>query len=437
MRQKILTLISNLRSHEGFLRYAKNTSWLMGEKVLRMFMGLFVGIWVARYLGPEQFGLLSYAQSFVFLFTAVASLGLDSIVVRELVRDSSQRDILLGTAFGLKLIGAVAVVPILWVAVQFTNNDSFTNFLIFITAGATIFQSFNVIDFYYQSTVMSKYVALTNTICLFLSSLIKVALIMNHASLVAFAWMGVFDAVVVMLGLVYFYVTKTRHKLVAWRFDTQRAKSLLKDSYPLIISSVMISLYMRIDQVMIKQMLDNNAVGQYAAAVRLSEVWYFIPMALGNSLLPAVLNAKKNSETTYYQRLKSIYFLNIWLSIFIATSISLFSGKIVTILYGEAYKQAISLVQISVWGGIFVALGIASNMMLIADNLQKVNMFFTTISTIINILLNIFLMQIYGVLGAAYSTVIAYALNGFLMHFFLKSTRKNFFIICKACVYYK
>lgn len=102
------------------MKYAKNTSWLMGEKILRMFMGLFVGIWVARYLGPEQFGLLSYAQSFVFLFTAIATLGLDSIVVRELVRNGSQRDILLGTSFALKLAGSLFVLPFLWIAVQFT-----------------------------------------------------------------------------------------------------------------------------------------------------------------------------------------------------------------------------------------------------------------------------------------------------------------------------
>ncbi|HDY85387.1 MAG TPA: flippase, partial [Methylophaga sp.] len=145
------------------MRYFQNTSWLMGEKILRMSVGLFVGIWVARYLGPEQFGLLSYAQSFVFLFTVIATLGLDGIVVRELVKDKTQRDVLLGTAFGLKLIGAFLILPILAIAVQLTSNDNYTNLLVFIIASATIFQSFNVIDFYYQSKVLSKYVALANT----------------------------------------------------------------------------------------------------------------------------------------------------------------------------------------------------------------------------------------------------------------------------------
>ena len=122
----------------------------MGEKLLRMVVGLFVGIWVARYLGPERYGLLSYAMSFVGLFIAIATLGLDSIVVRELVKDESLRSKLLGTAFTLKLIGAFLMLIILAIAVHLTSNDYDTNLLIFIIASATIFQSFNVIDLYFQ-----------------------------------------------------------------------------------------------------------------------------------------------------------------------------------------------------------------------------------------------------------------------------------------------
>ena len=138
--------LQSLKSNQGFMRYFRNTSWLFAEKILRMFVGLFVGIWVARYLGPEQFGLFSYAQSFVGLFTAIATLGLDGIVIRELVKDESRRDELIGTAFWLKLIGAFGVLLVLAVAVNFTSNDSYTNTLVFIIASATVFQAFNVVD---------------------------------------------------------------------------------------------------------------------------------------------------------------------------------------------------------------------------------------------------------------------------------------------------
>lgn len=426
--EKFIQLIQKARSHEGFLRYAKNTSWLMGEKILRMFIGLFVGIWVARYLGPEQFGLLSYAQSFVFLFTAIATLGLDSIVVRELVKNGSQRDIILGTAFTLKLIGAIGILPILWIAVQFTSNDSYTNLLIFITAGATIFQSFNVIDFYYQSTVMSKYVALSNTISLLLSSFIKVILILNHASLVAFAWLGVFDAVVVMAGFLYSYITKTGHRLGHWRFDRGQAKQLLRDSYPLIISSVMISLYMRIDQVMIKEMLDTNAVGQYAAAVRLSEAWYFIPMAVCSSLFPAIVNAKQVSQELYFQRLRQLYTIMIWSAIMIAIPVTLLSPLFISLLYGEAYSQAVTILQYHIWTGIFVGLGVASSGFLNIENLNHLAMYRTGLGLLINILLNLLLIKKVGAVGAAIATFFAQVFAAYLYDLLHPSLRANFWL---------
>jgi len=158
----MISKIKSIRNHQGFIKYFKNTSWLFGEKILRMVVGLFVGIWVARYLGPEQFGLFSYTQSFVGLFTAIATLGLDGIVVRELVRDESRRDELIETAFWLKFIGAFGVLIVLAIAVNFTSNDTYTNTLIFIIASATIFQSFNVVNMYFQSKVMGKYIVYAN-----------------------------------------------------------------------------------------------------------------------------------------------------------------------------------------------------------------------------------------------------------------------------------
>ena len=143
----IKTKIDQLASRQGFMRYFKNTSWLMGERILRMAVGLFVGIWVARYLGPEQFGLFSYAQSFVGLFTVIAGLGLDGIVVRELVRDPAKQAVLLGTAFRLKIIGALLVIVVLAIAMWLTNQDGLTALLVFIIASATVFQSFNAVSY--------------------------------------------------------------------------------------------------------------------------------------------------------------------------------------------------------------------------------------------------------------------------------------------------
>ncbi len=437
MWNRLLLLKAQLWGHAGIRRYGANTAWLMGEKLLRMFMGLFVGIWIARYLGPEQFGLLSYAQSFVFLFTAIATLGLDSIVVRELVKDNSQRNVLLGTAFTLKLIGSLCILPLLWFGVQFTSNDSYTNLLIFIIASGTIFQSFNVIDFYYQSSVLSKYVAFANTITLAISSIVKVVLILNEASLLAFAIVGVFDTVILSIGLIYFYWQKTHHSLREWQFDRVVAKRLLVDSWPLILSSVMISLYMKIDQVMIKEMLDNNAVGQYAAAVRISEAWYFLPMAICNSIFPAIINAKKVDEVLYYQRLQRLYGFIIWISILVALPITLASDLIIDLLYGHDYAESSRILSINIWAGIFVGISIVKGKWQLSENYTYLHWYGSIWAVLINIILNLWLIPLYGATGAALATLVTRIQGSYIINFFFPIMRYQNTLIIRALFFNK
>ncbi|WP_331774337.1 flippase [Sulfurospirillum sp. 1612] len=418
------------------MKYFKNTSWLFGEKILRMIVGLFVGVWVARYLGPEQFGLFSYAQSFVGLFTAIATLGLDGIVVRELVKDESRRDELIGTAFWLKVMGAFGVLLILAIAVNFTSNDSYTNTLVFIIASATIFQSFNVIDFYFQSKVLSRYVVYANVISLLISSIVKVTLILNEAPLIAFAWVILFDSFVLACGFIYFYI-KNNSTFNMWNltFKKETALSLLKDSWPLILSGIVISIYMKIDQVMIKEMLDNEAVGQYAAAVRISELWYFIPMVIASSLFPAIINAKKQSEELYYSRLQKLYDLMVWMAIAIALPMTFLSDWVVGLLYGEQYNQAGSVLMIHIWAGIFVFLGVASGKWLLTENLQIFSTINTSIGAVVNIVLNYILIKEIGVVGAAWATLISYFVAAYLSLLFWNKTRINFLNLSKSLLF--
>lgn len=425
MWNRLLLLKAQLLGHEGIRRYGANTAWLMGEKVLRMFMGLFVGIWVARYLGPEQFGLLSYAQSFVFLFTAIATLGLDSIVVRELVKDNSQRNVLLGTAFTLKLIGSLCILPMLWLGVQFTSNDSYTNLLIFIIASGTIFQSFNVIDFYYQSSVLSKYVAFANTITLAISSIIKIVLILNEASLLAFAIVGVFDTVILALGLIYFYWQKTHHSLREWQFDKVVAKRLLSDSWPLIFSSIVLTIQARIDQVMLKEMIGNQEVGYYSAGMRLIEAFGFIPVILSQSLYPAIQNAKKISLSVYKSRLTNFYRLNFTAFLIIAIPIYYFAEVIVVLLYGEEFKRVGGILSILAMRLFFTNMGTARSVFIISENLLKFSMITMFIGTIINILMNYLLIPKYNSEGAVIATIISFSITTFIIDAMYDKTRVN------------
>lgn len=400
----------------------------MGEKVLRMFVGLFVGVWVARYLGPERYGLFSYVQSFVGLFTVLSTLGLDSIVVRELVKDDSHKEALLSTTFVLKLCAAFLTVLLLGVAICFTSNDAFVNKMVFIVASAVFFQSFNVIDMFFQAKVLSRYVVYANTVSLCVSSLLKVVCIFYQAPLIAFVWIVLFDSMVLALGLIYFYARFTRWNIHFKVFDAAVAKALLQNAWPLILSGLVVSIYMKIDQVMIQEMLGSEAVGQYAAAVRISEAWYFIPMVIASSLFPAIVNAKQVSEELYYTRLQRLYALLAWIAIVIALLITFLNDWVIHLLYGSQYNQSSSVLTIHIWAGVFVSLGVASSQWFISENLQTLAFWRTFYGMLCNIILNIILIPKYNIQGAAIATLLSYLVAGLIFDGFCKETRKNFFM---------
>ncbi|MFT6836249.1 MAG: O-antigen/teichoic acid export membrane protein [Francisellaceae bacterium] len=411
--------LDKLKNNPGVQKYLANTSWLFLEKIIRMTAGLLIGVMVARYLGPKQFGFFSYLISFVGLFTVIATLGLDSIVVRELVKKKSQANMLLGTAFTLKFFAAIIVITLILLTANFTGEDSTTTYYILLIASSTLFQSTNVVDFYFQSQVSSKYIAYVNIISLVISSIVKIILVISEAPLTAFVWMTLFDSISLACAFCYFYSTKAS-SLLAWRFKRTIALRLLKDSWPLILSGIMISLYMRIDQVMIKNMLDDEAVGFYSAAIRLSEVWYFIPMLITSSLFPAIVNAKKHSVELYHSRLQKLYDLTFWGGVLIALPISLMSEWIVLLVFGDAYHEAASVLVLHVWAGIFVGMGVVKGKWQVAENLPMHGFYGAILSLVVNLILNYLLIPQYGIKGAAFATLVSQLCAGYLINYFFK-----------------
>lgn len=428
-----LILPAFIKKQLGFKKYFQNTLWLISEKVLRIFSTLLVGVWVVRYLGPSDFGLLAYAQSYVALFAVLSTFGFDNVVIRELVKDNAKIDKLVGTVFWLKVMGAFVVLTILAIAVNFTSNDYITNAIIFILASTTIFQSFNVLDLYFQSKVMSKYVAYSNMISLFITSLLKIALIIYKAPIIAFAWVILFESFILAIGFIYFYIkTNSTFFIKNLKFTKTIAISLLKDSWPLFFSAIVVTIYMKIDQVMIKEMLNVEAVGQYAAAVKLSEVWYFIPTAIVSSVFPAIINAKKKSDELYYARLQMLYNLMVWMAIAIALPMTFLSDWIVALLFGEEYNQAGSILMIHIWAGVFVFLGLASSRWFVVENLLLLSFWRYFAGMVVNVFLNYILIPKYGGIGAAYATIISYSLQAFFFDVLQKKTRAMFKMKLKA-----
>lgn len=400
-----------------------------------MIAGLLVGIWVARYLGPTQFGVFSYAIAFAALFSSIANLGLDSIVVRDLVRDPSRRDLYMGTAFWLKLTGSVIMLVAMACAIQLTSNDAATNLYIFIIGSGVIFQSFEVVDFYFQSRTLSKFVSVCKLAQLLISSLLKLCLIYMGADLVWFVLVSLTDQITLALSLYLAYRSQNKGRFYH-HFDLTLAKQLLRDSWPLIISGLVIMIYMRIDQIMIKEMLGEKEVGVYSVAIRISEVWYFIPMLLTNSLFPSIVNAKKVSEELYYTRLQRLLTLLVWASMLVAVGVTFLSDWLVALLYGEAYKDAGQVLVIHIWAGVFVSLGVASGAWFTIENLQRYAFYRTALGAIINVILNMILIPLLGLIGAAIATVIAQSMAALFFDGLTSRTRSLFFMKLKTIFFF-
>jgi len=266
--KKIETRI-NFKS-DTFKKYFKNTSWLLAEKIFRVLLSFFVSILVIRYLGPDNFGLLSYAISFYGLFTALSVLGLESISIRELVKHPDKRDKLLGSVFGLRLIGGAITLAIIIIVLLSTGESYDTSLLIIIISSSAIFQSFSVVDYYFRSKVEARYSVYVLSSSVLISAVIKLLMVYWKAPLIYFAIIFSFEFLVAAIGFITVYKKKGL-KISGWKFDKQLSVELLKDSWPLILTGLVVSIYMKIDQVMIKNMLNNEQVGYYAAAVRLSE----------------------------------------------------------------------------------------------------------------------------------------------------------------------
>lgn len=385
-----------------------NTGWLFFDNFLRMGVGLLVGVWVARYLGPDQYGQLSYALAFVLLFSSLANLGLDSIVVRNIVRDSSNRDKILGTVFVLKLIGGVFAFGVTMIAILLLRPaDQLTHWLVGITAAGMIFQAFDTIDFWFQSQVQSKFTVITKNAAFLLISIIKVGLVLSKASLITFAWTGLAEIALGSMGLVVAYRINEQY-LKAWRASVAFAKELLRDSWPLIFSGIVSMIYLRIDQVMLGEMAGNEEVGIYSAAVRLAEVWYFIPMAIYSSVLPSIVEAKAVSEELFYDRLQKFYNMMAFIGYAVALPVTFLAGWVVELLFGHAYGKAGAMLAVLIWAGLFVNLGVARSSFLMSMNWTKVHFMTVFMGCLVNVALNYILIPLYGGMGAVIASCIAY-----------------------------
>lgn len=403
-------------SSNSFRKYFANISWLFFERILRIVISFIVSVFVVRYLGPKEFGIYSYAISFAWLFASISTLGLESISTRELVKNPDKRDEINGTVFFLRLLGSVSCIIITGIVLLLIGESTYTTILILIFSGSFIFQSFSAIEYYFRAIVKAKYNAYALLTSVILSSGLKILFIILKAPLVYFIIAASTEYLILAIALVIVY-QQNDLSVISWKYSKKMASSLLKDSWPLALSGVVVMIYMRIDQVMIKNMLNEESVGYYSAAVRLCEAWYFIPVTLCNAIFPAIVNAKSVSEKFYNNRMQKLYDLLTWLAIGIAVPVTIFSDQIIQILFGSDFASASPVLTIYIWAGIAVFLNVASGQYLINENLAKLTFFRSFIGMVINVILNLVLIPIYGIVGSAVATLISYTIVTFSLAF--------------------
>jgi len=407
-----------------------NLGWLVVEKGVRLVFNVGVGFWVARYLGPAGYGELNFALAIVGIALLLAELGLDGVVRRELIRSPGEATRLLAAVWGLRLAGAGTAWALVSLGGRFSGESSLQ--VLLPVLALTLFQPVLwVNDLWFQARLQAKWSVFAQVAGLMVGAAVRVGLILQQAPLVAFAWAAVIEMVVVGLLLGWF-ARRDGLVLQLARFEPARARGLLREAWPLLLSGFAVVLYLRVDAVMLRLLQGEAAVGVYAAAVRFTEVWYFLPTALASSLLPSLLRARERDAAAYAERLQLSYDLNAGLAYAIALPLALLAPWVIGVAYGPDYAGAAPVLAVHIWSVVFVFLGVARGQFLVNEGHTQFYLAATGAGLLINVGLNWILIPRQGALGAALATVIAQAVAAWLSSFCFAPVRRSAWMQARA-----
>ncbi len=408
---------AKLNNRPNLKKIVGNTGWLFGERLLGMALSLLIGVLVARYLGPKQYGTYNFVIAFILLFEPLCQLGLNSIVTRDLVRHPQAKNEILGTAFTIRFIAGCLSSLAAIIAIRFLRPETplIHSFVLLLAVG-NMFQAFQTICFWFESEISSKYIVITRSIVLLITSGLNLLLVWTKSSLFFFVAIAAIKLVLENISLVLSYQL-TGGNLLKWRFNYQKAKTLLVQSWPLILSSFGAIIYLKIDQIMLGELSTDEAVGIYAVAARISEIWYFIPLAIASSVFPSLLKSKEKSQEIYHTKLQQIYDVLACLAFLIAGFVSLSATPLITLLFGTAYRSASTILAIHIWACVFIFMRAVFSKWLIAEDMFVYSLVTHGLGAVANVILNLLLIPSYSGIGAAIATVISYATASYLALF--------------------
>ena len=402
-----MNALQKIKDRKGLRESLSNIGWLSGDRVLRMFGAVVVGTAVARYLGPSQFGLLNYGLAIYALFNTISNLGLDFLVVRDVALDENREPQILGTTFVLKGLASVLTTLGAIIATRILEPRNTTLIIIVaLMSFASIAQALDVIDYYFQARTRSRYVVVPRNVIFVTASVARLVAVFLHGSLLVFAWIGAIEILMTELGLIVSYLI-FRRPLPRWNWKMPYAKGILVESWPLLLSSFMIMIYMRSDQVLLGRMAPSAVVGHYTAAVRLSEIWYSIPLIICASVMPNLLKGRAANPQLYYGRLQRLYDSMVFLSVAVAISTQFAGPLVIRILYGRSYAPAAGMLAVHIWTGVFVFVGCVSGQQFVQEKLTISSLQRTVLGAVLNVVLNILLIPRWGGIGSALATLVA------------------------------
>jgi O-antigen/teichoic acid export membrane protein len=433
-----MSFINQIRSKLNFfgddikINNLTNLIWMFSDKGVKLISELFVGIFVARYLGVDSFGLLNFAISYITIFFGISSLGLSELLAREFFNYSSRHKKIIGSAFTLKFGLSILIVVLINASASLLSEGPSSRTILLLVSFTIIARSFDVVEFYFQSKSASHKIAKIHIISNLITSFFKIFFVFKELDVTFFAAVYSLEWFLNALGFIFLYSKEEQIK--QWIFDKRISLYLLRNSWYMMLSALAVDLYMRMDQVMIRQMIGNSENGLYSAATKISEVWYAIPVVICSVLFPVMLKSKLISEEEFNTRTLQILSFMFWVSFLISFIITPFSKPIVEFLFTEEYSKASSVLSIHIWASVFVFWGVTSSYWLLAMNLQSISLIRTIIGLVFNGLLNLILIPKFGIQGAAIATLISQSIASSISLMLIKRTRPIFYLQLQSII---
>jgi O-antigen/teichoic acid export membrane protein len=411
---------------------ARNSGWIISERILSVGITTVVTILSARYLGVENYGILSYGLTITTLFMAVVKLGIDSIIVNELINNKSRQGEFLGTSIVLRFAASIlSILSIGLLLFVMNSNEPLLITVAMVQSLLLIFQAAYVLDNWFQSQLKSKFVSIAKVSATVATASYSAYLLLSGKSVVWFAASTVLTGLVIAVVLYFFYRRQGGQKLL---FSLSATKYLLSRSHHFILANVMILIYAQVNKVMLGNISGNAELGVYSAALMFCMAWTFLPESIITSMRPLIIHAKAKSNSLYLRRLKQLYFIVFWICVAIATMLAL-AAPLLVLLLGDEFRGSVAVLQIAVWSVPFAMLGVARSVWVVCEEKYRYPKYYLLCGVIVGVVANIIMIPLFGAIGAAISTVITEMVVCMVAPSLFKETRVHTKIALEAIIY--